>query len=640
LTELLERRVASYITGQYVIAEENTTVADAVKSLPSKKSETIIVTSNGVPVGIVTDSDVLEKVVMKGEDSDLVYLKNIMNGPVITLSIHDTVKEALEVMRMYKIKRIPIVDLDKNIVGLVTQQHLAEVIRNSVIEKTFRSYRISIRHSYKPIFGNIGFVMQFAAVLMIIPAIYATVINDVKSAVGIYLTVVSMSLSAFILTTFGEKAPLNLRQSSIVVVSSFVLLSLFGSLPYLYVNPFFDGIKFFDLLFSSFLESASGFTTTGISMLTEPENLTSGFSFYRTYTLWIGGLSFVYLVMALYYPETKLAAMRNVIGGGILKFRQLLSTVTIIFVIYSMAIVILLLLFGNLTVEDSVSLSFATLTSGGFIPQSNIFSTVNSSQLAIIMIGMIMAALPFAFHYGIFRKEIKFRSFTVEILFYFLFIFIMTVLLLYVESKPTQNNWIIYVFHAISASSTTGFQFLDLSALSEGGKIILMILMFVGGTAFSTAGGIKIARILILFSKIREENNPLSNKEIHASFSSVSEQFGKHVEIASTKSKSKLELSKRYKLLYDKAFQEALIVIFLFIFFSFFTASMISYLGEFDFMDSLFESISTITNTGLSVGITTLDLDPLSKILISVNMIFGRFEIIGILYIFVQKIRK
>ena len=96
---------------------------------------------------------------------------------------------------------------------------------------------------------------------------------------------------------------------------SFVLLSLFGSLPYMYVNPFWNGIDLFSLFASSFLESSSGFTTTGISTITHPENLPDSFSFYRSYTLWIGGLSFVYLVMALYYPETKLAGMKNLMSS-------------------------------------------------------------------------------------------------------------------------------------------------------------------------------------------------------------------------------------------------------------------------------------------------------------------------------------
>ena len=125
---------------------------------------------------------------------------------------------------------------------------------------------------------------------------------------------VGMFLTGYIMNILGEKSPLNLKQSSIVVVLSFFLLSLFGSLPYMYVNPFWEGIDLFALFASSFLESASGFTTTGISTILYPENLPDSFSFYRSYTELVGGLSFVYLIMALYYPETKLAGMKLFMG--------------------------------------------------------------------------------------------------------------------------------------------------------------------------------------------------------------------------------------------------------------------------------------------------------------------------------------
>lgn len=214
----------------------------------------------------------------------------------------------------------------------------------------------------------------------------------------------------------------------------------------------------------------------------------------------------------------------------------------------------------------------------------------------------------------------------------------MTFLLIFVELPTMHGNWFDYVFHAISASTTTGFQFLDLSTLSNGGKTILMILMLVGGTAFSTAGGIKMARFLILSSKITGKSNDLSDSLIQTSFSSLSEQFGKKYQV--NNAKSRLKDSKRYQLLYDKAFKEALIVLFLFVTFSFLTAIIISNSGDFDFMDSLFESISTVTNSGLSVGITSINLDIVSKIFLSINMIFGRFEIIAILYIFVSRLRR
>ncbi|HET9805521.1 MAG TPA: potassium transporter TrkG [Nitrososphaeraceae archaeon] len=184
------------------------------------------------------------------------------------------------------------------------------------MKKTFRSYRKVIREHYKPIFANVAIIMQFTGLLMIIPAVLGTICGEWQSSIGISLAFVGMSLTGYIMNTLGEKSPLNLKQSSIVVVLSFVLLSLFGSLPDMYINPFWERINPFALFSSSFLESTSGFTTTGLSTITHPENLPDSFSFYRSYTLWVGGLSFVYLVMALYYPEKKLAGMRNLLGGG------------------------------------------------------------------------------------------------------------------------------------------------------------------------------------------------------------------------------------------------------------------------------------------------------------------------------------
>src|SRR5215208_2979680 len=150
MVEPLERPMSSYIHTQFVTADDNSSVAEAVKILQPKNVEIILVTSsssssNGKYVGIVTDSDILEKVVMKGEDSDLVFLKSIMTSPIITLHSSSTVRQAIQLMRAHKIKHLPVTDSISNqegeILGTVTQEYLAEVIRIAVIEKTFRSYR-------------------------------------------------------------------------------------------------------------------------------------------------------------------------------------------------------------------------------------------------------------------------------------------------------------------------------------------------------------------------------------------------------------------------------------------------------------------------------------------------------------------
>src|SRR5918994_1521515 len=673
MVEPLERPLSSYIHAQFVTADENTSIAEAVKILQPKNVEIILVTSStngGKHVGIVTDSDILEKVVMKGEDSDLVFLKSIMTSPIITLPSSSTVRQAIKVMRAHKIKHLPVTDStnnddeEKKIIGTVTQQYLAEIIRIAVVEKTFRSYRKIIREYYKPIFANVAIILQFSGLLMVVPALLGTVLGEWQSSIGIYLAFVGMSLTGYIMNTLGEKSPLNLKQSSIVVVSSFVLLSLFGSLPYLYINPFWEGIDPFSLFASSFLESTSGFTTTGLSTILHPENLPDSFSFYRSYTEWVGGLSFIYLVMALYYPETKLAGMKYFLGSGILRFKQLLSTISIIFVVYALIMISLLYSFGHINILDSISLSFTTITTGGFVPTSTVLNSENSITLAIIMGGMIIAALPFAFHFGIFSKYVHAKKEIKEIL---VFIILMTIgifLFILIEPSFSESDWLSSVFHVISASTTAGFQFLNLSNLSVYGKILLIVLMLIGGPAFSTAGGIKIARLMLIFEKIINNKKFVSNfndkntinnvppvisataiqfrKRIQQTFKSYYEakKFEKSV---NKQIKSLVPLDKyKYYILSDKAFKEALFVIILYILFTIVTALCIYYLGEnkIIFIDAVFEAATSISNNGLSIGITTIDMDSISKLILSFNMIIGRFEIIAILYIFISKLRR
>src|SRR5215208_3052978 len=519
MVEPLERPLSSYIHTQFVTADENSSVAEAVKILQPKNVEIILVTANGKYVGIVTDSDILEKVVMKGEDSDLVFLKSIMTSPIITLHSSSTVRQAIQLMRAHKIKHLPVTDSTSNqegeILGTVTQEYLAEVIRIAVIEKTFRSYRKIIREHYKPIFANVAIILQFAGLLMVVPALLGTFLGELQSSIGIYLAFVGMSLTGYIMNTLGEKSPLNLKQSSIVVVLSFVLLSLFGTIPYMYINPFWAGIDLFSLFTSSFIESTSGFTTTGISTITHPEDLPDSFSFYRSFTEWVGGLSFVYLVMALYYPETKLAGMKSLMSSGILRFKQLLTTISIIFVIYAIIIVLLLLIFGHIDLLNSISLAFATLTSGGFVPTATVLTLENPITLIVIMGGMIIAALPFAFHFGIFSKEVEATKEVKEIVIYITLIISAVFLFMFIETSFSEKEWLSTVFHIVSASTTTGFQFIDLSLLSITDKILLIVLMLIGGTAFSTAGGIKIARLMLIVEKIinnKKHKSMLINK--------------------------------------------------------------------------------------------------------------------------------
>jgi trk system potassium uptake protein TrkH len=268
------------------------------------------------------------------------------------------------------------------------------------------------------------------------------------------------------------------------------------------------------------------------------------------------------------------------------------------------------------------------------------------------MVGMLFAALPFGFHYGIFSRGIKTRRLSMEIIVYLFFVLLSAVLFIIIEPSISTHNWLTSLFHVVSASTTTGFSFINLSSLTFEGKLFLIFVMLVGGTAFSTAGGIKIARLLLIFQKLRGNTIFLAMSDAFTplSISSSAIQFRKYrngQKFSISKKnlqKSKNDLvyrdSQKLPLLYDKAFRDAIFVTILFVILSIGSGIAISFLNKSDFVDALFESSSALSNTGLSVGITTVDLDLISKIILSINMVLGRFEIIALLYIFISRLRR
>ena len=657
MQDVLERPVTSYMHRLFVILEESMSVSSAVKQMHSHNADMIIVLRGNTPVGIVTDSDIINKVVMKGEDSDDVFLKSIMSAPLVTISPKGTVKQALQLMRLNQIKRIPIADTF-GILGVVTQESLANAVRTSVIERTFSRYRSIIREQYKPILGNLGIVLQFSAILLIVPAILGTALGESASVVGIFFAVVGLSFAGFFMTNIGEKGPMNLKQASIFIVASFILLSLFGSIPYIYINPFFgNDTSIIGLFVNSLFESAAGFTTTGLSIISNPENLPTSLNFYRSYTNWVGGLSFVYLVMILFFPERRLSAMKSVLGGGLLRVRELLITIVGIFTAYTLILIFSVIFFSQTGALDAISLIFGTITGGGFSPASDIITPDHPERLAILAIGMIVSALPFAFHYHIFSRKglLTRRTISLEV----------TVFLIVIVVGITIFYWLAWsqvdiyssIFHIISASTTGGFQYLNIQSIPYTAKIFLILIMLVGGTAFSTAGGIKVGRFLVLYQeftkKSREKDRTaVTGTSTSTSISSTANPY-RSTEFLTTlpeeHRKRNLEevleqqarILKRISIIMSKkVVREILLVIALYVSISLITGSVLSSLTNSRFEDAMFEAVSAISTTGLTAGITSVNLDIFSKLMLTTNMIVGRFEIITILYIFFVYFRR
>jgi len=653
MQDILERPAMAYMHRLFVALDENSNVAVAVREMGAHKADTIIVTSNGKPAGIVTDSDILDKVVMKGEDSDQVHLKSIMTSPVITLSLRGTVGQAIQLMRLNQVKRIPITD-NVSIIGLVTQQALADAVRTSVLERTFRKYRTMIREQYKPILGNLGILLQFSGILLVVPAFMGTALDDGVSVIGMYLAVVGLSFSGFLLSSVGEKGPMNLKQASVFIIVGFILLSLFGSIPYIFINPFWSGIDPFSLFVNSFFESASGFTTTGLSVISKPENLPPSIDFYHSYTQWVGGLSFVYLILILFFPEKKLSAMKSVLGGGLLRVRELLITIVGIFTVYTVVLIFLVIFLSRTEDIHAISLVFSTVTSGGFIPSSDIISPEHPERLAILVPGMILSALPFAFHYHIFSRSgiLTKKTLGLEVTVY-LVMMAAAIPIFYLLASGSVDIYSA-IFHVISGSTTTGFQYLNIQSISLGPKLFLILLMLIGGAAFSTAGGIKVGRLVLLYQEFSKKTKEKDVSSHAASTSlSISSAVNPYrssdflVRLRDDQRKQGLEevieeqALKRIRLIMSKkVVREIFIVIALYISISLVTGTVLSYLSNTSFENALFESVSALTTTGLTAGITSMDLDSFSKLMLTANMIVGRFEVIAVLYIFVGALRR
>ena len=279
----------------------------------------------------------------------------------------------------------------------------------------------------------------------------------------------------------------------------------------------------------------------------------------------------------------------------------------------------------------------------------------------VLIVGMIISALPFAFHYGVFSRQVKARKVGLEILVFVMIMISSVPILVLLEPHLGKSNWFASVFHIVSASTTTGFQFLDLSAFTNESKILLILLMFIGGSAFSTAGGIKVARLIFIFQKLfyrRKSTSKTSSAGGNTSTTTTpttttpSITSSRTIQMNNLSYDSHLKQKKHFLntkerrrnkvkiLLSEKTFREALFVVALFIVLSFISGISIKYLTNSSFIDALFESVSAITNTGLSTGITTVGLDSISKSILILNMILGRFEIITVLYIFFGILRR
>ncbi len=300
-----------------------------------------------------------------------------------------------------------------------------------------------------------------------------------------------------------NSSDLKVRDGFAIVTFSWLVMSFFGSLPFL-ISGQIPNIT------DAFFETVSGFTTTGASILTNVEAMPHGLLFWRSMIQWIGGMGIIVLSLAI-LPVLGVGGMQlfkaEAPGPTVDKLKPRIGeTAKVLWQVYVLfsALETLLLIIGGMTLFDALNHTFTTMATGGFSTKNASIAHFNSSYIdVIITVFMFIAGINFALHFRVLRGDTKLFFKNTEFLFYLgLTIFsiaIISCLLLWHGNYTTILDGIRYSsFQTVSILTTTGFASADYELWPLATQFILFLLMFIGGCAGSTAGGIKNMRIVIL----------------------------------------------------------------------------------------------------------------------------------------------
>jgi trk system potassium uptake protein TrkH len=280
--------------------------------------------------------------------------------------------------------------------------------------------------------------------------------------------------------------------------------------------------------------------------------------------------------------------------------RELFGTITIIFTVYIVIVASLFYLFGEMNIINNFSLAISAFATGGYLPTSTILNNLEWQEQIILMGAMIFGALPFTFHYSFIRKKFLSPKLGKEVLAYFIILGTAIISFIWLSGLDPLTS----AFYSISASTTSGLHSQNIVNFNGAAHTILILLMIIGGCGFSTAGGIKVFRLLQI-----KECKKIFNK---ASRSEITPQRKK--ELVTT-----------------------VLIILAFLGTISMTAVYLTTIEDMNFENAFFEATSIITTTGLTSDIVDFDTDNTVKMVISFLMIIGRMEIIAIIYIFVPK---
>lgn len=363
--------------------------------------------------------------------------------------------------------------------------------------------------NYGIIIKILGNILSVEAILMV-PSLLVSLYYNQHDTLSFTISIVLIGIIGIILskkTTY--KKSIKAKEAFAIVTLGWILCSFFGSLPFVLSGSIPSWID-------SFFETVSGLTTTGATLIDNVEILPKGILFWRSFTHWIGGMGILVFTVAL---------LPTIGVGGFQIFKaespgptaerivpRIKNTAKILYITY-IAITILeiiLLRIGGMSLYESTVHTFGTVGTGGFSTRNSSIGAFNSTYIHIVIsIFMLISGISFSLYYAIFKGRWKDVLKNEELKLYLGIILSSVILIaLNINSQIYHNIGISLrdaFFQVSSIITTTGYATTNFDNWPTFSKSILFLLMFVGGCAGSTSGGIKSIRILVLAKLVKRE---------------------------------------------------------------------------------------------------------------------------------------
>ena len=471
--------------------------------------------------------------------------------------------------------------------------------------------------NYKMVLYTMGRVVLLEAAFLVLPMAVSLLYGE-RCAVSFGLTILVALAVGFLLTFLcrGSHGTSSIKDGFMIVALTWIMLSAIGALPFVFSREIPSYVD-------AFFETVSGFTTTGATILTDVEALSRGMIFWRSFTHWIGGMGIlVFVVMLMKTTDRSINILKAEMPGPTVdklapKSRD---TARILYLLYISLTVLetVLLLLGGMGLFDSVVHSLSTAGTGGFGAYNASAANFSPYIQWVLTVFMLLFGVNFNLYYLLLLGRVRdiFRNTEFKV---YLGIIAAAVTIITVDILPLYQSFSTSLrqasFQVAAIMSTTGFVTADFTVWSPLSKTLLLLLMFLGGCAGSTAGGLKLSRIIILCKMARRE----LRRTLRPRVVDVIKMDGHRLEEQTAHSVAV------YFALYMLCIGALLVAL------SF---------SPFDMETNLFSSVSCFNNVGPAFGMAgpvgNYSLyQPVLKLLLCVGMLLGRLEIYPMLLLFV-----